>query len=55
MFVLEGFSHREIAEQLKISEGTSKSQLSRARAILKDKVEKLDALERTNYAKTIWK
>jgi RNA polymerase sigma factor (sigma-70 family) len=39
MYVLDGYSHREIAEMLKISEGTSKSNLSRARQILKKKVE----------------
>ena len=32
---LEGFKHREVAEQLGISEGTSKSQLFRAREILR--------------------
>jgi RNA polymerase sigma-70 factor (ECF subfamily) len=38
VFVLhdvEGFKHREIAEQLGISEGTSKSQLFRARALVR--------------------
>ncbi len=34
LYVVEGFSHREIAEMLNISEGTSKSQLSRAKVIL---------------------
>ena len=34
MFAIEGYSHKEIAEQLNISEGTSKSQYSRARAYL---------------------
>lgn len=34
LYVLEGMKHREIAEQLGISEGTSKSNLSDARAIL---------------------
>jgi RNA polymerase sigma-70 factor (ECF subfamily) len=34
LYVFEGMKHREIAEQLKISEGTSKSNLSDARAIL---------------------
>lgn len=34
MYVVEGFSHKEIAENLQISEGTSKSQLARARSIL---------------------
>ncbi len=32
LFVIEGYAHHEIAEMLGISEGTSKSQLSRARA-----------------------
>jgi RNA polymerase sigma factor (sigma-70 family) len=40
MYVIEGYSHREIAEILNISEGTSKSQLSRGRAILQDLVNK---------------
>ncbi len=31
LYVIEGYSHKEIAESLKISEGTSKSQLSKAR------------------------
>ena len=35
LFAIEGFSHKEIAEQLDISEGTSKSQYARARALLK--------------------
>ncbi len=38
LYVLDHFSHKEIAEMLQISEGTSKSNLSRARAILQDKI-----------------
>jgi RNA polymerase sigma-70 factor (ECF subfamily) len=38
LYVVEGYSHKEIGEQLQISEGTSKSQLARARAILQKKV-----------------
>ena len=34
MFAIEGYSHKEIAEILNISEGTSKSQYSRARVYL---------------------
>jgi RNA polymerase sigma factor (sigma-70 family) len=34
MYAIDGFSHKEIAEQLGISENTSKSQLSRARTFL---------------------
>lgn len=36
MYAIEGFSHKEIAEQMGISEGTSKSQLARARTQLKE-------------------
>jgi RNA polymerase sigma factor (sigma-70 family) len=43
LFAIEGYGHKEIGEMLGISEGTSKSQYSRARAILKSKVERLDA------------
>ena len=35
MVAIEGYGHKEIAEQLGISEGTSKSQYSRARALMK--------------------
>ncbi len=38
LYALDDFSHKEIAEMLQISEGTSKSNLSRARSILKDKI-----------------
>lgn len=40
LYAIEGYSHKEIGEMLNISEGTSKSNLSRARAILQDKVNK---------------
>lgn len=39
LYVLDGFSHQEIAEQLNINIGTSKSNLSRAKLILKEKIE----------------
>ncbi len=42
MYAIEGYSHKEIAEKLGISEGTSKSQLSRARIILQQQVLKLE-------------
>jgi len=38
LYAIEGYSHKEIAEKLEISEGTSKSNLSRARLILQEKV-----------------
>lgn len=34
MYVIEGYSHKEIGELLNINEGTSKSQLARAKSIL---------------------
>jgi len=39
LYVLDNFSHKEIAKMLKISEGTSKSNLSRARKLLQEKLE----------------
>ncbi len=47
MYIIEGYSHKEIAETLGISEGASKSQLSRARAILKEEIIKMEGV---NYA-----
>lgn len=38
LYIIEGYNHREIADMLGISEGTSKSQLARARNILKEKI-----------------
>ncbi len=48
MYVLDGYSHRDIAGMLEISEGTSKSNLSRARQILKKKVEQNKIEEKKN-------
>lgn len=39
LYVLDGYSHQEIAQQLGTSESTSKSNLSRARVLLKEKIE----------------
>ncbi len=39
LYVLDGFSHKEIADFMEISVGTSKSNLARARDILKRKIE----------------
>lgn len=39
LYVLDNYTHKEIAELLNISVGTSKSNLSRARKILKEKLE----------------
>jgi RNA polymerase sigma factor (sigma-70 family) len=42
MNAIDGYSHKEIAEHLGISENTSKSQLSRARSFLQAKLEDLE-------------
>ncbi|MEY4286384.1 MAG: hypothetical protein RL511_457 [Bacteroidota bacterium] len=42
LFAIEGFSHQEIAQQLGISESTSKTQYLRARAYLKERIENID-------------
>ena len=42
LFAIEGYSHAEIADTLGISENTSKSQYSRARAYLKERLEKMN-------------
>ena len=44
LYAIEGYSHKEIAEQLGISEGTSKSQLFDARKFLKKAVIKLQTI-----------
>ena len=38
LYAIEGFSHKEIAEKLNISEGTSKSQYARAKVLLQKKL-----------------
>ena len=42
LYVIEGYNHREIAEKMGISEGTSKSQLSRARKMLQQQLKDLN-------------
>lgn len=39
LYVIDDYSHKEIAEMLGINIGTSKSNLARAKAILKEKIE----------------
>jgi RNA polymerase sigma factor (sigma-70 family) len=41
LYVIEGYSHQQISEEMGINIGTSKSNLARAREILKKKVNKL--------------
>lgn len=42
LFAIEGYSHKEIADLLGVSENTSKSQYSRAKAYLRHELEKLE-------------
>jgi RNA polymerase sigma-70 factor (ECF subfamily) len=46
MYAIEGYKHYEIAELLKITEGTSKSQLFKARQLLQQKIKELN---KTSY------
>ncbi|HNA38755.1 MAG TPA: sigma factor-like helix-turn-helix DNA-binding protein [Chitinophagales bacterium] len=48
--MIEGFSHKEIADMLNISEGTSKSQLARARYLLMEMVNKSAIVKRNATA-----
>ena len=47
MYAIEGYKHNEIAEMLKISVGTSKSQLFKARKLLQEKLKELNKM--TSY------
>lgn len=49
LYVTDGYSHKEIADMLGITDGTSKSNLARARMILKEKIE---AHQRANDYRT---
>ncbi len=48
LYSLEGFSHKEIANMLKITEGTSKSNLARARIKLKKQIEAHQLCKKVN-------
>ena len=43
LYVLDGYSHKDVASMLNITTGTSKSNLARARLILKEKIENYKA------------
>ena len=45
MYAIEGYSHKEIAEHLNISESSSRSQLTRARVALMEKVGALEKVK----------
>ncbi len=42
LYVVEGYSHKEIGDMLGISETTSRTQLSRARTILQNKIKEIE-------------
>ncbi|MGI4862950.1 MAG: RNA polymerase sigma factor [Janthinobacterium lividum] len=46
LYAIEGYTHKEIGELLSISEGTSKSQYSRARVVLQTKLARLSGQAR---------
>jgi RNA polymerase sigma factor (sigma-70 family) len=46
LYAIEGYSHKEIGKMLNISEGTSKSNLSRARIILQRRVGSYTGIKR---------
>jgi RNA polymerase sigma factor (sigma-70 family) len=50
LFAVEGYSHAEIAEMLKISEGTSRSQFHYAKNLLKSKLKKTTQVRHEKYA-----
>jgi len=50
LYVLDDYSHKEIATMLGISEGTSKSNLSRAKVLLKKKIEQASYIDNNGYS-----
>jgi RNA polymerase sigma-70 factor (ECF subfamily) len=46
MYTIEGYTHKEIADSLGISENTSRSQLHRARIMLQEKIKELSDVKR---------
>jgi RNA polymerase sigma factor (sigma-70 family) len=51
LYVLDDYSHKEVAEMLNITTGTTKSNLARARLILKEKIEAYTRIEIKSLAK----
>ena len=48
LYAVEGYKHKEIAEMMGIDTNTSKSQYSRAKAVIRDRLEQLGKLK-DNY------
>ena len=53
LFALEGYTHAEIAAQMGISEGTSRSQLAKARRMLQEMMAQKGMNHATGYRQTI--
>ena len=49
MYEIDGFNHLEIAEMLRIPVGTSKSNLSRAKAMLQTKIRKSEEIHYAEF------
>jgi RNA polymerase sigma-70 factor (ECF subfamily) len=49
LYAIEGYSHKEISKMLNITEGTSKSNLSKARMKLQDQLVQLQTSEKHSY------
>lgn len=49
LYAIEGYKHHEIADLLKISQGTSKSQVSRARKMIQEKISLLDITKKQRF------
>jgi RNA polymerase sigma-70 factor (ECF subfamily) len=49
LYVMEDFSHKEIASELNISENTSKTQLLKARRVLKNKLNEYYTVKKHNF------
>ena len=47
LYAVDGYSHKEIAKMLEINEGTSKSNLARAKMILKEKTQNTTVFSKT--------
>ena len=47
LYAVDGYSHKEIAKMLEINEGTSKSNLARAKMILKEKIQNTTVFSKT--------
>ncbi len=53
LYAIEGYKHKEIAKMLGIDVNTSKSQYSRAKAVIRNKLEKLETLKKSFYDRGI--